>query len=620
MKKLITLLSALTIFTSLFALDLSFRVTPQMVFSKNDYYGNFLGANLQVDAKLFNLVTVGVEGSFLTSKPENLEKSLNLFNGGIGAGVVYSPFSRLSVGAGGAFGFSNFSSEVINESFSDLYWRAYGEAGFRINPSVTINATGGYAAYILNGGSPFIEGPFAGVSIQINATVGNKGSGACDVIINQDGSVYPLFQQVYRQSPIGTVTVTNGESAEIRNVYVSFRAGKYTSSALRSEKINNLKPMGRINLPLYVDFSSELLKFSETGKLSGEIVIEYELVGKKKISVQPVSLSVSNRNSYIWGNNDSLAAFVSSDTPEVLEYAKYVAGVARNELNSGMNRNIQFAAAMFEALLSSGIAYSNDKTTPYSEYHLSNKTDVIQYPLQTMNYLGGDLDDIGILLASCLESVGVSTGFLPLENDFLVLVGMDINPKQAGNHFGDINGLIIDDDNVYFALSMANFAKGFVKSRSEGAKLVKACLSNEDAEYEFIPVHACWEVYPPAIYTGSGSNLQKPSQNSILKNMNAAVKDYIAVDLEAVIRNARAEGNSNKLGMAYVRSGRYSEAIAEFNKGAANGNIASMNNMGNVLLLQKDYAGAASWFKKVLAKDPENAAAKNNLEKANEKL
>lgn len=620
MKKLVTLLSALTVFTSLFALDLSFRVTPQMVFPKNEYYGKFLGAGVQADAKLFNLVTVGVEGNFLTSKPENVDKNMNLLGGGLGAGVVYSPISRLSLGAGGAFGLSMFSSDLIEESFSDLYWRAYGEVGFRINPTLTINATGGYVSYILNNGSPLVSGPFAGISLNINTVVGKKGSGACDAVVNQDGDVYPLFQQVYRQSPIGTVTITNGESAEIRNVYVSLRAGKYTSSALKSEKINSLKPLGKVELPLYVDFSSELLKFSESGKLSAEVVIEYELVGKKKISVQPVSISVSNRNSYVWGNNESLAAFVSSETPEVLEYAKYVAGVARNELYSGMNQNIQFAAAMFEALRSSGIAYSNDNTTPYAQYHSGDKTDNIQYPLQTMNFLGGDLDDIGILLASCLESVGVSTGFLPLENDFLVLVGMDVKPSQAGNHFGDVNGLIIDEDNVYFALSMANFAKGFVKSRSEGAKLLKACLADEDGEYEFITVHSCWDIYPSAIYTGTGSTLVKPSQNTILKNMSSAIKDYIAVDLDVVIKNAKAEGNSNKLGMAYVRSGRYSEAIAEFNKGAANGNISSMNNIGNVLVIQKDYTGAASWFKKVLAKDPENAAAKVGLDKCNSKL
>lgn len=620
MKKVIAILSIITFSISVFALDLSFTLTPQLIFPKDSNFDKSFNGTVAADAHLFNLLSVGIEGTYLMSKPKGMEKKVSIYGGGLGVGAFYSPISRLYLGAGGAFGIYSLSSPIIEEKTSDFYWRGYGEVGFRINPTFTVCATGGYSSYLVKGHSPVIQGPYAGVSLKINTSVGNKSSGACDVDFKQEGTVYPLFQQVYRQSPVGSVVVTNGESAEIRNVYVSFRAGKYTSSALKSEKINLIKPMGKVELPLYVDFSSELLKFSENGKLSGEVVIEYEIVGKKKVSVQPIAISVSNRNSYIWGNNESLAAFVSSETPEILEYAKYVAGIARNDLYTGMNRNIQFAAAMFEALRSSGITYSGDKTTPYSEYHSNGKIDSIQYPLQTMNYLGGDLDDIGILLASCLESVGVSTGFLPLDDDFIVLVGMDIKPSQAGNHFGDVEGLIIDEDNVFFALSMANFSKGFVKSRSEGAKLVKDCLNNEDAYYEFIPIHDVWTVYPPAIYTGSGSTLEKPTQNSVIKNMTASIKDYINVDLDAVIRNAKSEGNTNKIGMAYVRSGDYSSAINEFNKGAEKGNISSMNNMGNVLLIKKDYVGAAYWFKRVLAKDPENATAKAGLENANSKL
>ena len=62
-----------------------------------------------------------------------------------------------------------------------------------------------------------------------------------------------------------------------------------------------------------------------------------------------------------------------------------------------MNRNIQFAASMFEALRSSGLVYSNDKQTPYKTFHLSGEQDYILYPLQTMDFSSGNLDELGIL-------------------------------------------------------------------------------------------------------------------------------------------------------------------------------------------------------------------------------
>ena len=257
--------------------------------------------------------------------------------------------------------------------------------------------------------------------------------------------------------------------------------------------------MKSVYVDLPVDFSSDLLSFAENGMMSGNLVIEYELLGQKKTSIQGVALSVANRNSYQWGNTESLAAYISPDTPEVLEYAKYVAGIARNNLYSGMNRNIQFAGTMFEALKSSGIVYSGDKTSPYTSFHLGDEADYIQYPLQTMDFSSGDLDELGILYASCLESVGIGTAFIPVEDDFLVLVDTSLKPTSAASHFADPDSLVITDETVYFALSMKEFASGFTKSREKGAETISRIANSEDAAYEFIETHYAWESYPPAI-------------------------------------------------------------------------------------------------------------------------
>lgn len=178
---------------------------------------------------------------------------------------------------------------------------------------------------MVHNGNPVLSGPFAGLSIKFNFSTGKSARAACYADLDNYGDIYPLFQQVYRITPVTITQITNGESAEMRNVTVSFRAGKYTSSALKSEVVPVIKRMKTFDIPLYVDFSSELLKFSENGMLSGEVVIEYELLGKKKTSVQAVSLPFSNRNTYVWGYSESLAAFVSPDTPEILEYAKMLA-------------------------------------------------------------------------------------------------------------------------------------------------------------------------------------------------------------------------------------------------------------------------------------------------------
>ena len=45
-----------------------------------------------------------------------------------------------------------------------------------------------------------------------------------------------------------------------------------------------------------------------------------------------------------------------------------------------------------------------------------------------------------------------------------------------------------------------------------------------------------------------------------------------------------------------------------------------MNNLANLLLMEKDYDGATAMFKKTLQKDPENIIALKGLESTKEKL
>ena len=626
MKKLVSSFLALCLSaTSAFALDFSLRLNPGLAIPIKDHYKPALNMTVQGDVNLFDWMTVGAEGSFLLESPEGSSSYVNFIYGGIGAGVGHNIFSRFYFGAGGAVGFYNFSftDGTNRQAASDLYFRAYGEFGFRFTPTMTLSAnagvnsfltTTGFGSLFTGGAKTLMAGPVFGLSLKFNFSTERSSKNACYATIIQDSEIYPLFMQLYKTNPVATVILTNGESAEIKNVTVSFTAGKYTSSALQSESIPVIKKMQNVSLDLPVDFSSDLLSFAENGMISGNLTIEYELLGKKKKTVQGISLSISNRNSYIWCDARSLAAYISPDTPEVLEYAKYVAGIARNKLYTGMNRNVQFAATMFDALRASGIVNSGDKTTPYSTYHLKEEADYIQYPLQTMDFSSGDLDELGILYASCLESVGIGTAFIPMEDDFLILVDTQLKPSSAASHFANPDTLVITDETVYFALSMAAFEEGFSKSREKGCRQIEKILGSENASYEFIETHYAWEIYPPAIFTGYGDVLERPSQSAVEELFKSAVNDYIKSDLSVVIEHAKESGNPNKIGLAYVRAGLYEDAKKEFSRAASEGNISAMNNLGNVYMTEKNYSAARTQYDSVLAIDPENHVALKGLE------
>jgi len=613
--------------TSLSALDFSLRLTPNLLFPTSKLYNTSFGGVGQFDVNFLNLISVGVEGFVDVNNPASFNKSVPMFGGGLGVGAFYYPISRLYVGAGGAFGGADYiipqkkentENEYENVLITGLYYRGYGEIGFRVSPTFTVNAVGGYSSY-MTGKTTVVSGPFAGVSAKINLEIGKKSSGDISASLEQYDNIYPLFTALYRADSVGSISITNFESAEIRNVHVSFRAGKYTASMIECGSISMVKKFQTVEVPFLADFSSEILNFSENGQISGEVVIDYEFLGKKRQSVENVIISVNNRNAYLWGNEDALAAFVSPDTPEVLELAKYVSGIERNNLYTGMNRNIQFTAAMIEGLRLSGITYSADTISPYKSFHKGEELDSIQYPLQTMNCLSGDYDDLGILLASCLESVGVSTGFLPVDDDFLVLVNIAVKPTAAKNHFTSTEGLVMDDNKVFFALAMSEFENGYTSALTKGSQIVKA-IKESGMDCSYIDVEEAWSVYSPVVYTKNGKSFTKPSQSELEKATKVAIDNYINSELLPLVENIKKNGNDNQIGLAYMRAGKYSDAKACFTKSANAGNVSGMNNLANILFTEKDYAGAAAQYKKVLTKDPENKTALSGLEKANSKI
>lgn len=71
----------------------------------------------------------------------------------------------------------------------------------------------------------------------------------------------------------------------------------------------------------------------------------------------------------------------------------------------------------------------------------------------------------------------------------------------------------------------------------------------------------------------------------------------------------------NDLGVAYENEGKYELAVREYKKALSKNNqlIVPLVNIGNVFLKQENYSEAEKYYQKVLARDPYNIEASNNL-------
>jgi hypothetical protein len=86
----------------------------------------------------------------------------------------------------------------------------------------------------------------------------------------------------------------------------------------------------------------------------------------------------------------------------------------------GADDDLEKAKLIFDALGQYGMYYVSDPNDP-----LGTGIDYIQTPSETLSLKGGDCDDLAVLYASALESVGVGTALVHVPGHVFVAFEVD---------------------------------------------------------------------------------------------------------------------------------------------------------------------------------------------------
>jgi hypothetical protein len=580
--------------------------------------------------------TLGIEGGLaFNSLKSPAEGNLALYSAGFDAGFYYFPLSRLLTRLDWGLG---VYTGVMDDGRSSpaLWWRAGGELGFRFTPMFSLTAGGGWRQYRSGGSGDFNSGIYTGLTLQITFEAGRDSSvGGAGAALVQDEGVYPAFLSLYQQSPVGTVTIGNNENAEIRDVRVSFRAAGYTASEFPCGTLPLIAKGRSAEFPLYADFSPELLRFTDTGRILGEVVIRYRFLGKEKQSVQTAAVQVHNRNMFPRADPSALAAFVSPTSPEILEYAKYVTGLARTARRTGLNQNMQAAVWLFEGLRSAGVRLVSPAEPRSGEGSPPDNTraynDEVQFPAETLGFRTGNSRDLGLLYAAVLAASGIPSAIIPLDGDFIVACNLEVSQAGAELLFNSLEKVLVIDGQVWMPLSMNAFNEGFALAWDGAAEALNGLFTN-GAEVDFITLETAWGIYPPAPLPAQGGTAVRIGGENLARAMDRAIQQYtgqeIQPQVEALQRQIAANPTAsglplaslyNRLGILLIRSGQTAEAKAAYERAAGMGLVPAMTNRGNLALIEKDYAAAERWFARALEQEPENMAALRGLERVGER-
>jgi len=575
--------------------------------------------------------TIGLEGG-LSFNPLTNSINVTFLYGGGGLGLYFFPLSRIFMRVDGAMGVyqSSFTDIHGNDfSGSSIYWRTGGEVGFRFTPSFLISANVGWRQLegreliqtIVDGEIVIEEGAmtfdkdrrtnsglYAGITAQITFQTGRGSNEGVRTALNQQEPMYPAFMQGYQRNSIGNVVLRNQENAEIRDVRLYFRAPGFTSSEYLCGTLPVI-PRGRsANLPLLADFSSAVLRFTDSGRILGELVIRYRFLGQEREVVRAVTVATHNRNMVTTDDLSALASFISPTSPDTLSFARFVAGLERVNRRTGHNTNLNYAIWLLEAMRASGIRIGE---TYSSEGE-------VQFPAETLSFRTGNSRDLALLFAACLEGVGIPSALIQTESEFLVAVGLGVNTSGAETLFNGTDRIVIVNDFAWLPISISNMSTGFFTSWNRGAAHLRESF-NEGKHVDFVVVEDAWAYYPPALMPELGVEAIRTDNAALTREATRGLQQYIDQEIIPLIAIIQRQGATaalnNRLGIVLVRAGRTSEGKAAYERAIAQGSVPAMTNRGNLALTERDFAGAERWFNQALARDPENRAALRGLER-----
>ena len=441
-------------------------------------------------------------------------------------------------------------------------------------------------------------------------------------------SVFPVYYSYYDSHPVGTVAVTNTSRDPVENLTVSFYVGQYMDNAKESDAIAQIGRDETARVDVYALFTSQILEITEGAKVSALFTLDYTLGGKEMSEEFIETIEVNNRNAMTWDDDRKICAFVTAKDPAVMRFARNTTGYIQDARNRGVSSNLMSAMGLHEALDVYGMHYIPDPTTPYTE--LSEQTQTIDYllfPRQTLEYQGGDCDDLSALYCALLESLGVETAFITIPGHIYMAFSLGMSEDDARAAYNQPDNLIFRDGQAWIPVEITLRDQGFLTAWQRGAKQWRE--NHAAGLADFYPVRDGWNTYQPVGLPGSAT-LAAMDSDEVEREFASELMDFIDREIASQVATIQARIDDsprnprwyNKLGILYARYGVDDRAIGYFEQALARRDdyAPALVNLGNIHYLSGDIFSALDYYEEAQAIAPDHPDVLLNIARANHEI
>ncbi len=533
----------------------------------------------------------------------------------LGAALGFRPAPRFSIrgylDAGAAFG-------SVGEEGA-----AYGVV--RTGVDFNLDLTDSLAAHIETGGMykfGLAGGIEAGLGVRYRFPAPKQKPGTVRKYLEyyslETTAVFPSLRYQYEESPIGYASIKNTGRKPLTDLRASFIISQYMDFPKECMRIDRLEPGQSLRIPLYALFNDTILNITEATKVSGRILVEHDGIEES----QSTTVLVYDRNALTWSDDRKAAAFVSSKDPWVMDLTGNIVAIVMPAANGEVPKNLQTAIAIHEGLRAYGISYLLSPNRPFAQAVVDTAAvDSLKFPRQTLGFRAGDCADLSVLYASCFEAAGIQTAFVTVPGHILVAADLGITESEAMARGMNPKDIIARDGMVWLPIETTLRNGGFTEAWRKGAEQWRKAAEADAAR--LYPVHEAWETYPPVGLPADGSSVRLPAPADVLKGFTAELAVVVTRELSARLELLGPPGTGpssakvrNGRGVLYAKYGFYAEAVDNFREAARAGSSSALVNLGNLLMLQSDPAGAYAYYVKAAAQLPRNPKLQANLAQA----
>lgn len=229
------------------------------------------------------------------------------------------------------------------------------------------------------------------------------------------------------------------------------------------------------------------------------------------------ALQVLSSQAMNWQKRRSFASFVNPQDSNLSFFVRQnIVQTFSTEKSNNLNRNLTLALQAYCFYRANGITYSSDSSSSNLD---SSQLDEVQFPFQLLETKAGDCEDLLVLMAGTLESIGTQTAFIDIPGHVMLAVKTDmsaaeitkngLNPdyfiESQGSHWLPLETTLIDK---------ADFVTSWLSAIRHYQQILESGLMPEIIEFA-----DAQKLYPPSSFT-------KAIDNAAYKNVSEAKSLY----------------------------------------------------------------------------------------------